>query len=445
MSCIIQDSHDDWKTEGSRMDQIYLASCLTISADSALDVTTGFLHKRNPLTWKSCIHPSLVAPYEKPTPGFFSGHDSNLFLSRPSSPGLPVPQAPRYICCGIAPATVAMSTSILSERGWILQERLLSRRILHWGVYEVFWECNEMVASERLPAGHGESLDSLNWDWRNVGSYEEWNRFRRMLHSQNHAGDDDNQTAPSSTEEFDIWHRLVQKYTSRKLTVLSDRLPAISGLSNAFGKFLSRSLSDYIFGLWRQTLFSDLCWMRRPTHPTSKTQNEKPSRILGVPSFSWASVSCPVSFLPGYLLSEAVELPELVTLGTALTVSGSVEPAPSMKLRSLLFEIDILAKKLPGHNPDDSDGMVERIMWDDPTLSGDINADRNIVCLCLGITKYIDHFMVSESKRLFGMLLQPLPDLDTNGNGKFLRVGFYSGLLPHVNVRDMERRIVTIF
>jgi hypothetical protein len=51
------------------MDQTYLHSDLTISADDSVNTQAGFLHHRNPLETQSCVIPGLVLPYDQLTPG----------------------------------------------------------------------------------------------------------------------------------------------------------------------------------------------------------------------------------------------------------------------------------------------------------------------------------------------------------------------------------------
>jgi len=41
----------------------------------------------------------------------------------------------------------------LHRRGWVLQERLLAPRILHFCPQELMWECCEATASETFPEG----------------------------------------------------------------------------------------------------------------------------------------------------------------------------------------------------------------------------------------------------------------------------------------------------
>jgi Heterokaryon incompatibility protein (HET) len=41
----------------------------------------------------------------------------------------------------------------INRRGWVLQERLLSHRITHFGAQQVFWECRQLLACETFPEG----------------------------------------------------------------------------------------------------------------------------------------------------------------------------------------------------------------------------------------------------------------------------------------------------
>jgi hypothetical protein len=133
------------------MDQIYMSSYLTISADTSPDTRSGFLHDRNMLGYTTCVIPTLLTPWTGPTPGSNYGNDSSYAsLDKSNLTGRPIPQVARAVCCGVAPAKVPMDSSILSDRGWILQETILSRKLLHWSGFEVSWECNECVASDVL-------------------------------------------------------------------------------------------------------------------------------------------------------------------------------------------------------------------------------------------------------------------------------------------------------
>lgn len=421
------------------MDQTYTSSCLTISADTSSDTNAGFLHDRDMLGWTTCVHPNLVIPWEGPTPGWHYGSGfggSTLEKSRLN--GIAAPKGPRGICCGAAPAKMFMDTSILGDRGWILQERILSRRILHWSTYEVSWECNECIASERLPAGHGNG--GQLWGWAGRDTYRPpWNEFRNILFPDTNKNSFDSVLGPKPIMEANDWHDLVREFSRRKLTVVTDRLPAISGLSNAFGKAAKRPLSSYRFGLWEETLTYDLCWFSTVIRNKPEEQNVI-QKSSDMPSFSWASINTPIDFLHPFNLDEAIEHVEVVSLSDV-----SMSP-PSITLRGLAFNMDLLAKQRP-ENPYGGlkDGLKDTIIWDVPDPDHLAVQREDVICLCFGVVERIDNVDVDEgSHGLLGLLLEPIASDQGGATETYRRIGLYDGLRPAVDIREMERRTLTV-
>lgn len=256
--CIIQGSRTDWEEQSANMAQIYSRSVLSISAHGARTVHDGFLNPRNPLQVRGCIHPSLI-------------------------PGRNV-----VICPDIIEPDAAIEGSILSQRGWTLQEQILPHRILHWGPHEVSWECRTMRATERRPLG--KSKDSTR------NSYA---------------------TRTSPMEVRNDWVGLVENYSRRQLTVPSDKLPAISGLASSFQRNFSPP-PVYIAGIWYEAAVPYLGWHRdtwdyprrgnsndssttrsetQGHGPTSPQAREVPSYPVRMPTFSWSSTDSAIKFV----------------------------------------------------------------------------------------------------------------------------------------------------
>jgi hypothetical protein len=148
--------------------------------------------------------------------------------------------------------------SILSGRGWILQERLMSRRILHFGKDQICWECRTTADQE---------------DGLVLEEEREWLRgvYKVLL---GHNTTDDN-----------YWRRVVEIYSQCQLTRHSDKLPALSGIANAVSAV--RKGDVYLAGLWRNSLALDLLWT------TEWAKSTKPTEYRA-PSWSWASIDGPI-------------------------------------------------------------------------------------------------------------------------------------------------------
>ena len=150
----------------------------------------------------------------------------------------------------------------LHKRGWTLQERYLSRRMLHYTKYQMFWECKEGVFTER-----GEKsprtccLESVTYGDPDIGP--PW---------------------------YQDWLKLVEKYSGRKLTVGNDRLPALSGMASR----LADAMGDqYCAGIWQSRILHGISWRRKWFVSSSNSEG-----ILPAPSWSWASINAPVQFYP---------------------------------------------------------------------------------------------------------------------------------------------------
>ena len=114
--CIKQDEDDksDWETESRRMDTVFALAYCTIAASSATNSKEGFL-KRN--SSSECI------PIKS---------DSGKLL---------------YVCEDVDNFEKDVEDAPLNKRAWVLQERALSRRILHFTKNQTYWECGAGVCS----------------------------------------------------------------------------------------------------------------------------------------------------------------------------------------------------------------------------------------------------------------------------------------------------------
>lgn len=71
------------------------------------------------------------------------GSRDAIMLSTPAG-------APLYLAEDVDNFRADVENSILSSRGWVLQERALSRRTIYFTSTQVYWECGNGVICETL-------------------------------------------------------------------------------------------------------------------------------------------------------------------------------------------------------------------------------------------------------------------------------------------------------
>lgn len=116
--CIIQDDPDDWKKESSLMEDVFSSAYCTISA--RVTGGDGFL-------------------------GDVSRNRSRRFARLE-----PDKYAPIFICQQIDDFQRDVEDAPLSRRGWVFQERILSRRTIYFTDSQVYWECGVCIRCETL-------------------------------------------------------------------------------------------------------------------------------------------------------------------------------------------------------------------------------------------------------------------------------------------------------
>jgi Heterokaryon incompatibility protein (HET) len=216
--CIVQDDEGEWEQESAVMGSIYENAIFTIAASSAADSSHGLFGVKSALDL-------VQIPYFN-----VDGIEDQVFA---------------YIEPDM---DKVLSSAPLADRAWVMQEALLSRRIVHFTTHGLIWSCK----NDRRPrVRHLTSEFGSNW-----------------------------------TRVFeDDWEMLVASYSRRQLTHKSDKLIAIKGLAN---RFQQKYRKRYYYGLWIEDLPDGLLWY----------SDERLFRDTGndIPSWSWASTTGPISF-----------------------------------------------------------------------------------------------------------------------------------------------------
>ena len=256
--CIFQDSESDWYAEAATMADVYRGALCNIAATASDNSQGGLFRSRNPKYISCCI---LTMQY--------TNHSDDTYHLTEHDEGQ------HYV------DQFLYTYQPLLAHGWVVQERLLAPRVLHFGETQVFWECHEDVYSEAYP--HGVPIHSPR-QWR-------CNPPLKMLDpgAEAHKKSETMSAQEIQKAVFDFWERIVKMYSRCYLTKGNDKLVALAGIAKEMHGYL-RLDDRYLAELWRNDLFAQMSWF------TDKPCNDRPSPYRA-PTWSWANVDAPISFL----------------------------------------------------------------------------------------------------------------------------------------------------
>jgi len=218
--CIIQGDERDWQHQSTKMTDIYQRAFLTVAATASSSCLDGLHLSRQP-----AHHIDIVN----------SDGSEEVFAIRPRADASALRQLPLF------------------RRGWTLQETVNSRRVVHFARDQLYWGCRSKSQSED---GMGEvDVDPLPTCAPGT---------------------------PIPIAAWDTWWLWIEDYSRRQLSVASDKLPAIAGLTRKFQDMVHACPA---LGLWMEDIHFGLLWW--PTISAART-------ISDIPSWSWASVDGPV-------------------------------------------------------------------------------------------------------------------------------------------------------
>ena len=210
----------------------------------------------------------------------------------------------------------------LNRRCWVLQERILSPRVLHFGSEQLFWECQQFVACETyhrcLPASLrqntlidiktlqlGDELQDDRWPAKYVlqdlraatWTKRLWYALKAMFQPTIHQEVTLHATKKSASVYRD-WDAVVELYSMQFLTYEKDKLVAISGIANSISKLEppGAPTNGYLSGLWQSSLPAYLLWITDENESSGGgprgAERLTPKKIYEyvAPSWSWASI-----------------------------------------------------------------------------------------------------------------------------------------------------------
>ncbi|KAL0936984.1 heterokaryon incompatibility protein [Colletotrichum truncatum] len=236
--CIIQkgDEMDDWRHESTLMDKVYSRAFCNISAMSAPDGNHSLFNDRDP-------------DFHQPQIVDLQTGDSTI----------------PYLVIDEAFWDSEVSQAPINKRGWVLQEVLLSRRILYFGESQILWDCRSHRAAEIWPPDA--PLDDLT----KRGHVKDLGLGCGVSH-----GSSDSRNAHL------CWDDIVYDYTRCDITFAGDKMVALSAVAKEMALVFG---DEYVAGMWRRYLESGLLWhvCENRTAPSPR------AAVYRAPSWSWAA------------------------------------------------------------------------------------------------------------------------------------------------------------
>jgi hypothetical protein len=262
--CIIQDSPADWEAEAESMNLYYANAYLTLAAMSAAESSEGLLRPRYNLNEDN--NPECLCEHE------IKQRDG------PSQHPLYARRAIKYshkFLLSLEYKGGHKELAPLLYRAWVLQERILSSRTLHFSFDEMVWECKTGLDCE---CGFAASLSGRALSASPLGL----NIFKELFNNGPTSSlqtPDQVRKVTYEKELFSAWYHLVEYYMALSITFPADRLPALRGMKRALEDKLGWT---YLEGIWAEDVASGLLWGRNWLR--SFRRNES------APSWSWASM-----------------------------------------------------------------------------------------------------------------------------------------------------------
>jgi hypothetical protein len=155
--------------------------------------------------------------------------------------------------------------SVLNWRGWVLQERLMSTRIIHFMKSQMYFESqgNNVIALDTMESNYLDTTPGL-LPTRQMNNAALFNKQQGQ------------------------WHRIIEWYSYCSLTLEKDKLPALAGIATMIQR---KTYDDYFAGLWGRSFYEDLLWVVADSLRSKRPMSPR------APSWSWASLDGAIIYL----------------------------------------------------------------------------------------------------------------------------------------------------
>ncbi|KAK8040027.1 hypothetical protein PG993_008438 [Apiospora rasikravindrae] len=244
--CIIQGDQADWEAEAQKMGDVFRFAYCTLAASSAESSIKGFAND-----------PTGKAPRTR-----------RKVAALTTSGGSKL-----YLCRNIDNFQDHVEGSVLASRGWVFQERALSRRTLHFTSTQLYWECGEGVHCETLGKLQNAKA-ALMGDAQFPKSALQYFKGGRII----------------------LFQHVYRTYSKLAFTNWTDRAVALLGLESRLGEAF-RTRAE--FGVLEEYLARSLLWQRDSRTCPRLLRIPQPPRGSGVrvPSWSWMAYRGEIDYL----------------------------------------------------------------------------------------------------------------------------------------------------
>ena len=417
--CIIQDDRSDFMNQIPMMSSIYRGADVVISAQGAASVHEGCLAIQSA---KNAPFRRVELPFRDPDDG---GRTRLVKLSVQEKEqeyysGVPGHHSSR-------PSSDDEALIPLSTRAWVFQESFLARRILFVTPSELSWQCGALSRCEcrTEPKKAIARFAAAGGDFFDTKMLSQVLALKNLKHGP---------WGPLLT--IHLWGELIRQYSMKNLSVWTDRLAAIQGVSTALMETIPEDFQPnaYLFGMWRPLLEQSLPWHRNVLGPTADSDVAKTLKEMA-PSWSWVTVPGAVEYYPVAWNTESE------TFVTIVNVECSYD-APKTGIFGAGKGTILLCGRLIPVTIDDPkpqrNGTVQISFPDDYNNAGNQDSAPAILRMELDdptdeeIWRCVTHFLplVAESGRMHGICLAPqAADVRSDGmwedaSGPFRRIGY---------------------
>lgn len=209
--CIVQVDPEEWRVEAAKMGSVYANALLTIAATGAADSSEGCFP--DPYVFRDDgdrLRKSRVTSFSISTASCGAGN------------GFPEEEGGHIIVRVYPYESGGIDQPVnLRDRGWTLQEHVLSSRIVHCADPELQWQCKTAFATEAGVTVRSTDPDLVCMQLATQLDLINDPRLRQQKADQ-------------------IWRDWMEEYLNRSFTVREDRLAALAGMVQWAGAATSR-------------------------------------------------------------------------------------------------------------------------------------------------------------------------------------------------------------